>query len=125
MTSYVYVRDDGFLTVFSPYEAKHALKVFPGREWDATRKAWRIPAEHLDYVEASLARFGRVHVSPDPRCRPPRERHAWIAEALDAVGPAHRRRLYRVLAAALHPDHGGDAEAMKQLNAVVEERQIA
>lgn len=42
----------------------------------------------------------------------------WLTAAFVAVGPEGRPRLYRSLAAAFHPDVGGDPALMVALNAV-------
>jgi hypothetical protein len=42
----------------------------------------------------------------------------WLTAAFMAVGPEVRARLYRSLAAAFHPDVGGDPALMVALNAV-------
>lgn len=44
------------------------------------------------------------------------EQGDWVKELFNILPFQHRQRVYRALAAAFHPDVGGDQEVMKRVN---------
>jgi ribosomal protein L37AE/L43A len=45
----------------------------------------------------------------------------WVREMFRAVPKEHRQRVYRAMALAFHPDHGGDADMMRRINLINDE----
>lgn len=107
--------------IISPFAAKDALKTIPGRRWDKTARQWVIPAAYAYDAEQILWRYcSHVDVRdnrPAPPPPPAMRRDNPFTAVLEAVPDGLRRKVYRSLAAVLHPDHGGDEQLAKALNA--------
>ncbi|MFN8105085.1 MAG: hypothetical protein U0U69_11540 [Acidimicrobiia bacterium] len=108
--------------IVSPYAAKDELKTIPGRRWDKTARQWVIPAAYAYDAEQILWRYcthvdvrdNRPAPPPPP---PPAQSDNPFTALLEAVPDGLRRKVYRSLAAVLHPDHGGNEALAKALNA--------
>lgn len=106
--------------------------------WDPRRRGWRIAWADADELGEVLAEYGlalqrrvleqesrlaelRRELARTPagaRSRPPADPFRHLFAALPAQ---LRKPAYRALARALHPDVGGDQEAMKALTAAYSE----
>lgn len=108
--------------IVSPYSAKDAIKTIPGRRWDKAARQWVIPAAYAADAEAILWRYCshvdvRDNRPPPPPSRPAVRYDNPFTAVLEAVPDGLRRKVYRSLAVVLHPDHGGDEQLAKALNA--------
>lgn len=75
----------------------------------------RIVSQPYDPTTQARADFGGKPQGNPPR--PDRGQRTWADELLTAAGPELAPRLFKALAAVLHPDTGGDNQLMQQLNA--------
>jgi hypothetical protein len=106
---------DGRIGIWVHFDDKDEAKALPGSRWAKGLKCWTVPsifraeAEHL--VAALNARTAR---------RPGASDTAGLTVAFKslfvALAEPLRRPVHRALARTLHPDHGGDADAMRALN---------
>lgn len=108
-------------TVAFAYDEKiiAIVKGMPGRRWDPGAKHWTVDARDARALASQLARAGYV-VSLDGKLVESGSAGALTGDPLEALFrqlPVHLREpVYRALSRVLHPDLGGDAELMKQLN---------
>jgi hypothetical protein len=111
--------------VFSPYEALGCIRTLPKRlrNWDAVEKCWVISLTAIPDLKAALAAEGFKVVVRDAKPgsteSPRRGRGAdtWADAMYAALGKTLAGRAYKALLPVLHPDRGGDTEAMQTLNA--------
>ena len=118
--------NDIFIIVEAPYDAgfTETLKAsIPQKKrlWDANDKAWYVVKDQLDklthildqyYDETILLGFPQQDMATD----------AWGKLHLTQGAPIEViQAVYRVLAKKYHPDHGGDVEKMKVINAAYKE----
>ena len=78
---------------------------------------WRNAGYKIVGMEAGQERARRAPPPPPPRALPARE--SWAVALLDRadeLDPALSERLRKQLARVLHPDAGGSAEMMQELN---------
>lgn len=110
--------------VFSPFEARGCICTLPKRQrlWDSVEKCWVISAGAVRSLEIALRAEGftvvvRYHDSA--QTPPPRRGRAdtWADALYEALGPQLADKAFRALVPVLHPDRGGDTEAMQMLNA--------
>ncbi|MDX3229403.1 hypothetical protein [Streptomyces sp. ME19-01-6] len=112
--------------VFSPFEAKECIRTLPKqqRNWDPEEKCWVISIYAVRDLRAALQYEGFTVLtlprgedqSGAPR---PRRQHAdtWADLMYAQLGATLAGKAYKALLGVLHPDRGGDTEAMKVLNA--------
>ncbi|TKA13201.1 hypothetical protein [Actinacidiphila oryziradicis] len=111
--------------VFSPFEALGCIRTLPSRlrNWDAAEKCWVISLTLVPELKAALAAEGFKVVVRDAkagRAESPRRGRAadtWADAMYAAMDKALADRAYKALLPVLHPDRGGDTEAMQALNA--------
>ena len=98
-----------------------------GAAWNPELRRWAFPysSEALGKLLDRLEELGyRIGLTEDRWLYPPGDdEHTWIGQAVESVGPALAPRLMKALAMVLHPDHGGDSEAMIELNRLRDEYQ--
>jgi hypothetical protein len=106
--------------------AVDAIKTVPGRSWDPDRKVWTVPIDVASVARRALELIGMTvqldmpsatPPTPPPRPAPKPTPAAAVDLVLAALPPDQRRRVLRALAAATHPDAGGDLELSKYVNA--------
>jgi hypothetical protein len=115
---------DGGVQIQAPYhpdfvDQLKAIVPAGERRWKPDRKVWVVASEYRSGVIALCRRcYDRVVITEQ---RTP----SW-AVALFEQTPEHlHKALYLALSKALHPDTGGDSDAMKQLTTAYRERRVA
>lgn len=111
--------------VYSPFEAKEAIKTLPKRwrAWDTDEKCWVILTFGLDELRRALHAEGFTVVertnsgSKGGSQRPRRGTDTWADAMYAALGRQLADKAFRALVPVLHPDRGGDTAAMQTLNA--------
>lgn len=123
MSAHIVVDGDQ-LRIFTPYHEDFVADIrdLPARRWDRDERCWIAPTALLEAVERiCLTYFDDVKIDGDPRQHSQPLEHQ-LADCLHAVfrlaARDRRERLWRALAAVLHPDVGGDSEAMRTVNGV-------
>jgi hypothetical protein len=113
-----------------PYDARavDAIKTIPGRRWDKARKVWSIPIDLAGIARRELEAVGltvrnelrsKEPPPPPPPPPPPKLTNSATVDHLVRVIPREQqKRFLRALAAATHPDVGGDLELSKYVNAL-------
>jgi hypothetical protein len=101
--------------------AVSAIRMIPGRRWDPDRRYWTVPVDTVNVARRALERIGMtVHVDLGRDTPPPRPASPSTEAAIDAVLAAvptgQHRRVLRAIAAATHPDVGGDLNLSKYVN---------
>jgi hypothetical protein len=96
------------------------VRAIPGRRWEAARKRWLIPADAVEAAAAAFIRAGCT-VTVDgavwsPRRRSTADRIELIVGLFEAVPDRLASPTHRALARVWHPDAGGDAALMRELN---------
>ena len=99
---------DGRVGIWAAFEYKEALKGLPSARWDPSLKCW-----HVDQMFCGEARalVDRINGGVDA------EGVRVFTAMFRLVPPRLRQEAYRALARVLHPDRGGDEQAMKMLTA--------
>jgi hypothetical protein len=102
------------------------IRSAPRRRWDKRGRRWLIPAAHTHFV-ADLFHAAGVLVLIDgehypPPAPPVRPASNPVANLLDALPEHLRRPALRALARVLHPDTGGDTDAMRLLTDALNRR---
>lgn len=123
-TAVIIQRPDESL-VFAPYEVgqimKFALPRSGDRRWDPLRRCWVIEPRAADYPEVILVELcdhvELIDTTPPP---PQRACHSGAEHLLRDLPARLRRPAALALVKVLHPDVGGDHEAMVALNAAME-----
>lgn len=112
----------GTVEVRSPFEARDVIKSLPApaRSWDKRRKLWLVDAGLAPILTVRLRDDGFAVDRVRPRSsgtavRPPRS-STWADQMYAEVGPDLGDKAYQALVRVLHPDAGGDTEAMQSLN---------
>jgi hypothetical protein len=103
---------DGWLGLWVAFENKDRAKAIPSAKWDAYLKCWRIRPTFVAEVELLVYELNQ-HLAPTT---PARSLIDALAGLRDALPPELRRPVRRALVRVLHPDHGGNHEAMVALN---------
>ena len=115
--------DDGYFGVWTPFEYKNDLKAIPTSRWDTVLRCWTIHPRFYDEAERLVRRINGETGNPDTP-----EGYNELTKALEDMFEALPRNLrksvHRALAGALHPDQGGNLEAMKALNAARRGREV-
>lgn len=104
-----------------------AIKAVPGRRWDKLGKFWTVPCDVAHIAEGRLADLGyRVENEvPRPRHRaapspPTKGRFETLTDAVETivagVPSGQQDRVLKALAAASHPDLGGDVKFSQWVN---------
>lgn len=101
--------------VISPFAAKDVIKDTPGRYWDSDRRRWFIPVAAVSSLKNRLEAEG---FAVDIAAPQPGTSGDWVEDLFAAIPPEARTKVYRALAAGLHPDVGGDPELMKRINVI-------
>lgn len=109
--------------VRSPFEARDLIKLLPrhARRWDPDRGAWIVATSSIAMLRRLLADDFHI-VEQEERLRGERRQRTedtgtWADAMYGALGKTLGDKAHKALARVLHPDHGGDLEAMKALNA--------
>lgn len=110
--------------VHIPFEAKDLLKeALPRawRRWDPDLKTWFCIADAVEELAAQLRAAGYQVVVRDAAGTGHTSRRSdpdtWADAMYAALGKPLADKAHRALSRVLHPDHGGDLEQMKALNA--------
>jgi hypothetical protein len=139
---FVIQRGDDRVTLVLPFDRDFVdqLKMIPARwrAWDAAGKCWTVRSPyHRQAVDLAAQHFQLEFVKPamEETPRPRTETHSsehclsvvrtiWPEHAtlylLPGAPPELVKSAYRCLALLHHPDHGGDTETMKTINAAYE-----
>lgn len=114
----------GEAEVHIPFEAKDVLKeALPRawRRWDPDEKLWFCIADAVDELAAELRAAGYQVVVRDAPGTGHTSRRSdtdtWADRMFTELGRPLADKAHRALSRVLHPDHGGDLEQMKALNA--------
>lgn len=107
----------------APYEAKDIIKAYVpagNRTWLPQYKMWEVWYEpHVTSVMGALRRYGYVLDVDDQRTKaePPHPQLTadWATKMFAALPPELHSKAYRALVKVIHPDAGGDTEAMQDL----------
>lgn len=103
----------------SCFEARQVVKALPvmRRRWDQTSKTWLVHVGVLDQLAVNLHAAG-FRVMSDIKDSGALEKPtgSWAMNMYTALGRDLGDQAYKQLVRVLHPDAGGDAEAMKELN---------
>lgn len=120
-TIYILVTTDAYdhfnraAYIAAPYDAKDAIKELPRRRWNPSRKRWVIPATDVKLAAQHLRGYGwQVQIGDDAPA--PRSAATWADALYDQLPAELHAAVYAALAKILHPDIGGDLDAMQQLN---------
>jgi hypothetical protein len=103
--------------------ALEVIRTIPGRRWHPDSKTWSIPGDMTSLTAGEFARAGfRVSLNDElfkPRAHLSSDRDATnvFAALMEGIPKRLREPVFRALTKVLHPDHDGDTELMKQLNA--------
>ncbi|MDQ3695452.1 MAG: J domain-containing protein [Chloroflexota bacterium] len=95
------------------------------REWNPSLKQWLVAPPWIETARRILASaFGECRVSgnqdrPEPTPIRSIDRAYRVLHLLPTAPPELIEASYRIVAKRVHPDCGGDAEAMRQLNAAI------
>lgn len=106
---------DGRIGIWTDFADKADVRALPGARRDGGLKCWTVPTIFVADAVAIVARLN----SRNDRLVDATDVVALsdaIAAVLDSLAPSLRRAVYRALAHVLHPDRGGDTEAMQALN---------
>lgn len=104
------------IMVRSPYEARELLKL-AGLSWSPDLKVWY--CERTRYAERVLRAYVDKWDGPvvwDDEAPSARKPGSWVEVMFRELPPHLRTPVYKALARALHPDHGGDNRLMQQVN---------
>lgn len=110
--------------IHAPFEAKDLIKTAvprAWRRWDPEVKLWFVTADALADLAAELRAAGWHVVLRDAPGTGHHSRTSststWADAMYSALGRPLGDKCHRALSRVLHPDHGGDLDAMKTLNA--------
>lgn len=99
---------DGRVGIWASFEHKEAQKALPSARWDPSLKCWHV--DRMFRAEAK-ALVDRINGGIDAE-------GVRLFTAMFRLLPARLRQdVYCALARVLHPDRGGDEQAMKMLTA--------
>lgn len=114
----------GEAEIHAPFEAKDLIKeALPRswRRWDPVSKLWFVQAHAVPDLAAELRADGWIVVIRDApntgHSSRPSDTTTWADAMFTALGRSLGMKAHRALSRVLHPDHGGDLEQMKALNA--------
>lgn len=103
--------------VMSPFIAKDDVKAIMGARWSKDLRVWLIPTSTVYDAVEELRDLGYVvHLAGFRTVATPQVNEPWEA-MFSAVPVALRARTYRALVKVLHPDVGGDPDALQALTA--------
>lgn len=104
--------------IYSPIDAKDAIKLVPGRKWLPLEKCWSIPIAGIPELQYWLEQDGfELKVVNKPKLKTTPSGPTWADAMFSTLPPQLSDKAYKALVKILHPDGGGDSEAMKILNA--------
>lgn len=116
---------DSWIHVRTPYHPKfiEALKTeipWSSRKWSKEEKVWLVDPAYLDELITVCEPFFDVSVlEPEPEVvvmLPADAGGDPYSTMLRLASPDLCKKIYRLIAAELHPDRGGDASKMTDLN---------
>jgi predicted metalloendopeptidase len=127
------VRDGLEARVYSPFEAKEAIKTLPKRwrRWDTEEKCWVVVAYAIEDLKRALRAEGFTvmeRTADGAKAEPPRSRRGaetWADAMFAALGKPLGDKAFKALVPVLHPDRGGSLEAMQALNAARDRAAVA
>lgn len=110
--------------ISSPFEAKDDIKALPVRRWNPARKRWVIPESDVEVAAARLRGAGHVveilEQKKEKRTRANGEKRkygfTWADDMFAQLPERFHDPVHRSLTKILHPDIGGDLDAMQALN---------
>jgi hypothetical protein len=113
------------MEVVTPYDPDYIedLKSEIGsenREWDPDIKCWRIRITELKTVKRLLTQNGMPFT--EENISPMKTGGNVFKQVLEVIPDDYVTKVYFALAQAVHPDHGGTENQMKELNAAYELR---
>ena len=117
----------GWLNVVTPYKKKFVeeLKTWiqpSHRMWNPNARLWEVQEMHLEKLITLLEKhFDEVEHDLFAEEQVPSNMFKPVLEALKGLSNGNLDKIYRQLAVAVHPDHGGSNELMTKLNRAYEE----
>lgn len=113
--------EHGTASVYMPYSVERVaiVKSLPVRSWNKPEKCWQIPEFYIWDLRRKFEAAGdtvRVLTRREPGVRQEKTDTAWAETLLTRLSPEQADKAYKALSRVLHPDAGGDAELMQQLN---------
>lgn len=118
---------EGWLTLVTPYNADFVdeLKstIQPShRRWDPVSKTWSINEIFLEELIPMLQRYyDSVETDLTAESTVPENFFGPVFDALKNLPNGGMDKVYKSLAQACHPDHGGSDELMSKLNQAYQE----
>lgn len=118
---------EGWLKLFIPYDVdfiEDLKESLPSncRWWDRNQKCWHVQADFLQTVLELCQEYCDAtnnQVKPASKAAP---QPNIFEEVFKIIPQDYTSRVYAALAQAVHPDHGGSNEIMKQLNLAFQNR---
>jgi hypothetical protein len=121
--------DTSWVELVTPYDPDFIddLKQFISREnrkWVPDTTSWRVRVTEVKFLKKLLNDHGFVCTEQRIDVQPGWSQKGGnlFAQVLDMVPDEHVNKVYYALAQAVHPDHGGTSDQMKQLNMAYESR---
>jgi hypothetical protein len=123
--------EGSWLFVRTPYDKEWIaeLKIdipYAGRKWDADQKLWKVDPAYLDdLIDVTEKYFDVSVINPNPEpevvmISAGAETDAY-SRMLKLASPGLLKKVYRLIASEIHPDKGGPAHGMVELNAAWDE----
>lgn len=122
------MRYDSLAELHSPYSADFVrllkARIPKGfRMWEKDEKVWVVEEPYVDQAIEICHMFGSATVIDERMPKTPAKASGdWATALFRGIPERLHKNVYRSLAKALHPDQGGDAEAMKALVRAYEDR---
>jgi len=117
----------GWVDVVSPYDRDYVEELKSSiqpshRKWDPQSQVWHVNELYLEELVALLKKhFDEVTTNLLSEEPVPSNLFRPVFEALKDLPNGNLDKVYKQLAVAVHPDHGGSDELMKKLNEAYQE----
>ena len=122
-------QDSSWVELVTPYDPDYLedmkSSILPhNRKWVPDTKSWRIRVNKVDVLRQVLRRHGFYVDEESINLQPTGSQGGGnlFEQVLTMIPDEYVNKVYYALAQAVHPDHGGTSEQMKQLNMAYDAR---